>query len=257
MTWDPATYARFADHRLRPGLELLGRIAVDEPGRVLDLGSGTGNLTRLLEQRWPGATVFGIDSSPEMLDTARGLDSSIRWVEADLARWQPEQPVDVVFSNATLHWLDDHQRLFGRLASWVAPGGALAVQMPDNWGEPTHCVPAEILDEPGWPEPARGALMRDRLSAPGAYRSWLIDRFEAIDMWGTTYYQVLRGPDPVLTWVKGSVLRPVLAALSDRAAATFEERCRTAYAEAYPIQPDGSTILPFRRFFLVASGAHG
>jgi trans-aconitate 2-methyltransferase len=253
MSWDPSTYLRFADHRARPGLELLSRVRHESPARVADLGCGTGNLTTVLAQRWPAASVTGVDASPEMLATARASDTAIDWIEADLSVWEPENPFDVVFSNATLHWLDEHQRLFPRIAAWVAPGGTLAIQMPDNWSEPTHRIPARIIDEPQWPEEARRALMRDRLRTPGEYRLWLASVFDDIDMWTTTYHQVLEGPDPVLTWVEGSVLRPVLAALSESQAEAFEQRCRAAYAEAYPPESDGTTILPFRRFFIVAT----
>lgn len=257
MSWDPELYARYEDHRLRPGLELLSRIPHDDPGSVVDLGCGPGTLTALLAQRWPAARITGVDDSPEMLEAARAGDGRIRWVEADIRRWEPDSPVDVVFSNAALHWLDDHDRLFRRLSSLVSPGGAFAVQMPDNWRSPTHTVPATVLDSPGWPAAARQALMRDRLAEPSSYRAWLAGSFTRLDMWSTTYFQVLDGTDPVLTWVKGSLLRPVLAVLSDTEAARFEDRCRAAYAEAYPPESDGTTILPFRRFFLVASGRIG
>ena len=254
MIWDPDVYARFADDRLRPGLELLARVRDEQPSHVLDLGSGPGDLTALLRRRWPVADIVGVDSSSEMLDAARRLDTSITWIDGDLDRWAPDRPADVVFSNATLHWLDHHEALFRRIAEWVAPGGTLAVQMPDNWTEPTHRIPARIIDEPGWPSEARDALMRDRLATAASYRSWLVDSFEALDLWTTTYHHVLTGSDPVLTWVKGSVLRPVLAALTAEDAAMFEDLCRRAYAEAYPPEPDGTTILPFRRFFVIASG---
>jgi trans-aconitate 2-methyltransferase len=255
MTWDPVTYARFADHRARPGAELLTRVRMDRPQRVVDLGCGTGDLTSMLARRWPKASVTGVDASPEMLEAARSLDTGIDWVEADLSVWEPEAPFDVVFSNATLHWLDDHEHLFQRITGWVAPGGTLAVQMPDNWSEPTHLIPARIIDEAGWPIEARSALMRDRIASPGDYRRWLGGPFDELDMWTTTYHQVLDGSDPVLAWVKGSVLRPVLAELAPDDAAAFEERCRLAYAEAYPPEPDATTILPFRRFFVVGRRA--
>lgn len=251
MAWDPDHYLRFADHRARPGVELLSRLDHEEPGLIVDLGCGPGNLTALLAERWPGARVLGIDSSPEMIETARRDHPSIEWRVADVAEWEPDRPVDVLYSNAPLHWLDDHASLFSRLRSWIAdPGGLLAVQMPDNWREPSHRIPAEILDDGSWPAPAVEALMRDRLSNPANYRRWI--QPAAVDQWRTTYYQELTGPDPVWNWVTGSVLRPVLAALDPDDCERFAARCRQRYADAYPVDADGNVLLPFSRLFLVA-----
>ncbi len=250
MTWDPTQYLRFADHRARPGLELLARIAADRPATVADLGCGTGNLTAQLAHRWPEAEVTGVDSSAAMLDRARNEHPGLTWVEADAATWTPDRPVDVLFSNAALHWLDDHESVFTRLRDLVAPGGTLAVQMPDSWHNPTHLVPAEVLDGGDYPEAARSALMRDRLARPEDYRRWL--QPAAVDLWRTIYHQELTGDDPVWEWVTGSVLRPVLDALDDDDRARFTEACQARYRQAYPRLEDGVTILPFPRLFLVA-----
>lgn len=255
MSWDPATYLRFADHRIRPGLELMARIPLDAPRLIVDLGCGTGHLTADLARRWPEAHVIGVDSSVEMLGTAASLNTRIEWVQADVEHWIPPSAPDLVYSNAALHWLGGHDTLFPRMAAWVAPGGSLAVQMPDNWREPTHTIPARILDEAGWPDAARDALMRDRVREPAFYRDLLVDRFETIDLWTTTYHQVLEGADPVLGWVKGSVLRPVLGALDEPRRTEFHDRCAAEYRDAYPPSADGSTVLRFSRFFVVASAA--
>lgn len=248
--WDPGHYLRFADHRTRPGVELIARIP-DAPVRsIVDLGCGTGHLTAMLADRFPAADVVGMDSSQEMIEEARRDHPGIDWAVADLTTWEPDAPADIIFSNATLHWLDDHPGLFRRIRSWAAPGGTVAVQMPDNWNAPTHVVPAQVLDEGSWPDVARGALMRDRLAPPGEYRRWL--QPADVDLWRTTYHQVLTGSDPVWSWVTGSVLRPVLAALEPEDRARFEDRCRARYREAYPPEPDGTTLLPFSRLFMVA-----
>lgn len=250
MAWDPDHYLRFADHRLRPGYELLARIPDIAAGRIADLGSGTGRLTAALAARWPHAAVVGVDASAEMIDVARRDHPSIGFVRADIASWRPEEPLDVVFSNAALHWLDDHEQLFRRLRSFLSPAGVLAVQMPDNWAEPTHRIPAAVLDDGSWPSRARAALLRDRLADPAAYASWL--QPAAVDLWRTTYYQRLSGDDPVWMWVTGSVLRPVLAALEAGDRERFGDLCRAGYRAAYPPAPDGSTTLAFSRLFLVA-----
>jgi trans-aconitate 2-methyltransferase len=250
VPWDPDQYLRFADHRARPGIELLARIPNIDARRAVDLGCGTGHLTALLARRWPEAQVVGIDSSPEMIDHARASHPDGIWTVGDIMAWYPEAPVDVIFSNAALHWLDGHPSLFRRLRTCLTNGGVLAVQMPDNWSAPTHRIPAEILDSGDWPDEARTALLRDRLSTVDEYSQWL--QPASLDTWRTTYYQRLVGEDAVWTWVTGSVLRPVLANLGPSEQQRFAAMCRDRYTVAYPRDDDGSTTLPFSRLFLVA-----
>lgn len=249
MSWDPDVYESFADHRLRPGLELLRRVPDIRPRLAVDLGCGTGALTRAIAHRWPSARVVGIDSSGDMLDRVEG--DSVEWVKADIRSWSPDEPVDLVYSNAALHWLDDHPGLFGRLARLVAFGGVLAVQMPDNWREPSHTIPAAILDDGDYPETAREALLRDPVGRLEDYRRWIGTSFE-FDLWETTYHQVLTGEDPVLRWVMGTVLRPVVDTLGPPERDRFLDGCARAYRAAYPPEPDGRTVLAFRRMFVVA-----
>ncbi len=251
MAWDPSQYLRFADHRTRPGLELIARIPDVEAGYVVDLGAGPGHLTAILAEHSPAAEVVGIDSSAAMVEQANQEHPALSWQLADIASWEPDRPVDILYSNATLHWLDDHEALFARLRSFIAPGGVLAVQMPDNWQAPTHTVPADILDGGSWPDEARRALLRDRLSRPGDYWNWV--QPATVDLWRTTYYQVLTGPHPVWEWVTGSVLRPVLDALDDADGTRFERECKARYLDAYPPDTAGSTVLPFSRLFLIAT----
>lgn len=248
--WDPDRYELFADHRLRPGLDLLARVGPFSPRRVVDLGCGTGRLTEIIAERNPDAQVTGLDASEEMLDRARSGQSKIRWVRADVETWAPDQPHGLIFSNAALHWLDDHEGLFGRLGDAVPSGGVLAVQMPDNWNEPTHTIPAALVDGPEYDDVA-DALLRKRVTEAAAYRRWLGAGLD-VETWTTTYHHALSGADPVLHWVMGSVLRPVIDALDDARRANFLTECGRRYREAYPPEPDGSTILPFRRLFIVA-----
>ena len=139
-TWDPLEYLKFADYRLRPALDLLAQISLDSPRTVYDLGCGPGNITRLLGERWPGAAVTGVDSSSEMLIRARQEAPDVTFLQADIAQWSPPAPAHLLFSNATLHWLDDHRRLLPRLVAQLAPGGVLAVQMPRNHDAPSHLL---------------------------------------------------------------------------------------------------------------------
>lgn len=253
MPWDPDRYLRFADHRTRPGIELLSRVPDIEARQIVDLGCGTGSLTALLAQRWPEATTTGIDSSEEMIERARRDHPALNWTVSSVEAWDPDAHLDLIFSNAALHWVDDHKTLFRRLRSSLADGGVLAVQMPDNWAAPTHRIPADVLDSGDWPETARSALMRNRLARPDRYEQWV--QPATVDMWRTTYFHQLGGVDAVWTWVTGSVLRPVLEHLDTEDRDRFSRSCRDRYRKAYPAGADGTTTLPFSRLFVIAQAA--
>jgi len=252
MKWSPSQYLRFADHRLRPGLELLARIPDIDPGVVFDLGCGPGNLTREIVTRWPEAQVVGVDSSVEMISKAESEVSDVEFEVGDIETWTPEHEVDVIFSNATLHWLDHHGRLFPRLFDFLRPGGVLAVQMPNNWAAPTHTVPKDVLADSRWSEEVRHLLPIDRVDEPSEYRRWLIDAASSFDIWQTTYYQELSGEDPVWEWTTGSLLRPVIAALEGDDLEDFTAAVKAGYRDAYPPDHTGTVLLPFRRLFMVA-----
>lgn len=248
--WDPDRYLAFAGERGRPFVELLGRVAASAPTAVVDLGCGPGNLTALLAERWPAAAVTGVDSSPEMVERARRDVPGIAFEEADLRRWSPAAPVDVLVSNATLQWLPDHLDLLPRLVGQVRPGGWLAFQVPGNFDQPSHTLRAALAAE----EPY--AAHTEGVAAPSAHDAATYLRALhrlgcAVDAWETTYLHVLHGPDPVFTWVSGTGARPTLQALPDDLRPAFEAELRRRLRAAYPDDGHG-VVLPFRRVFVVA-----
>jgi trans-aconitate 2-methyltransferase len=251
-TWDPAQYLKWSDHRLRPAVDLLQRVAAERPAQVVDLGCGTGNVTALLRARWPAARLSGVDSSPSMLARARASDPSVDWREADVATWAPPSPVDVLFSNATLHWIDDHAALFPRLVTLVAGGGTLAVQMPRNFGEPSHTSIYEVVRETRSRERLEKLIRREPTRPPDYYWDLLRPHVSALDVWETVYTQALTGEHPVADFVKGSWLKPFLDALDADERPAFEDAYRARVARAYRPRADGTTLFPFRRLFIVA-----
>ncbi|MEQ9334803.1 methyltransferase domain-containing protein [Thalassobaculum sp.] len=252
MAWDPAQYLKFADHRLRPALDLLSRIGAGSPARVVDLGCGTGNVTAILAGRWPGAAVTGVDPSASMLERARAEHPGLAFETADAARWSAVPPVDVLYSNAALHWLGDHDGLFPRLFEQVAPGGWLAVQMPRNFGAPSHTSVAEAAGDGPWGERIRPMLAPPPVDPPAEYVRRLAPMAASLDVWETEYLQILEGENPVAEWTKGTWLRPFLDALEEPERAGFEAAYRARIAAAYPPAADGRSLFPFRRLFMVA-----
>lgn len=254
MAWDPRQYLNFADHRLRPAVDLITRIPASDPQQIIDLGCGPGNVTELLANRWPDAQVTGVDSSQKMLDHACTEHPDFNWQSADVGEWTANKPVDLLFSNAALHWLPDHQDLFPRLLSQLKPGGILAVQMPRNFDRPTHRLVEDAAAEAGVYHRLAPLFGPPPTHPPHFYHDLLTPYCSCIDIWETDYLQVLEGDDPVLEWVKGSWLRPFLEQLGDDKAAQsrFLESYRALTAQAYPKQPNGKTLLPFLRIFILA-----
>jgi trans-aconitate 2-methyltransferase len=254
--WDPATYLRFGGERARPFVELVARVGAESPRSVVDLGCGEGTLTASLAQRWPGSRVTGIDSSATMLAAAasHATPGRVEFTAGDVAEWRADGPVDVIVSNAVLHWVPDHERLLTRWAGWLRPGGWLAVQVPGNFRAPTHALLAELCRSPRWAgRLADEAPRPDTVLEPAGYLDVLTAAGLDADVWETTYLHVLSGDDPVLGWVRSTVLRPVLAQLPDDDAAAFTDEYAAALRAAYPVRSDGTTALPFRRIFAVGT----
>jgi trans-aconitate 2-methyltransferase len=250
--WQPQDYQQFAAHRTRAAADLIGRIAGHQPARIVDLGCGTGSVTRLLAAQWPRAQISAVDSSSRMLAEARRTPSPVTWVEADINRWSPDTPFDLVFSNTALQWVDDHADLLLRLVGWLAPGGMLAVQMPRNFEEPSHTAIAEAIDAGPWAARLKPLLRLRPVARPEAYAGWLLPVTSGLDIWETTYLQIFEGEDPVLAWAAGAALRPLLAALDTAEREAFLAEYASRLRRVYPMRSDGKTLFPFRRLFIVA-----
>lgn len=251
-TWEPLVYLKFADHRLRPALDLLAQISLDDPRTIYDLGCGPGNVTRLIAERWPTAAVTGVDSSSEMLARARQEAPNVAFVEADIANWSPPRPADLLFSNATLHWLDNHRQLLPRLVAGVTPGGVIAVQMPSNY-EPSHSsIEAAASDGPWRSRLSQVRPVLRSVESAESYYQILAPLTRRIDIWETEYLHVLEGENPVVEWTRGTALRPYLDVLDEPDRSGFLASYASRISAAYAKQPDGRTLMPFRRIFLIA-----
>jgi trans-aconitate 2-methyltransferase len=255
MSWNPEQYLKFAGPRLRPAVDLLAHVDGPNPRTVYDLGCGAGNVTRLLAERWPTATITGVDDSAEMLATAGRELPGVTWVRQSLQSWTAPQPADLIFSNAALHWLPDHETLFPRLIAQLAAGGTLAVQMPRNFQAPSHTAITETVFAGPWKDKLAPLLRANPVSEPAVYQTLLGPLMRTVDIWQTEYLHVLTGPDPVKEWTKGTWLKTLLDALAGDERVAFEAAYAARVAEAYPPRADGTTLFPFRRLFIVARRA--
>lgn len=255
-TWDPDRYLTYADERGRPFVELVARVAAPAPATVVDLGCGPGNLTALLAERWPGARIQGVDSSPEMIAKARATHPELGFEVGDLRDWRPDAQVDVLVSNATLQWVPGHLELLSTLLDLVQPEGWLAFQVPGNFDEPSHTIRSELAATAPYAEHTHGVAVPSS-HGPTTYLEALADLGCEVDAWETTYLHVLEGADAVFTWVSGTGARPTLQALPEDLRAAFEDEFKARLRLAYPLRDDGLVVLPFRRIFVVAHRRNG
>jgi trans-aconitate 2-methyltransferase len=261
--WDAGQYLRFGGERARPFFDLVAQVGATDPKYVADLGCGPGNLTAALAQRWPGATVVGVDNSPEMIAAAQATEARateapkgahLSFALGDVWDWRPERPVDVLVCNAVLQWVPGHDELLLRWADLLAPGGWLAFQLPGNFDQPSHAIVKEMAAAPRWRALLADARLNRQAGDPADYVALLARPGFEVDAWETSYLHILPGENPVLEWTKGSTLRPVLSALDAEQADAFVREYGDRVAEVYQHEPFG-TIFPFRRVFAVVHRA--
>jgi trans-aconitate 2-methyltransferase len=255
MSWSPAQYTQFESERNRPCQDLLARIPNATVAKAADLGCGPGNSTQLLQTQFPGANLGGFDSSPEMIAAARQRMPGSHFEVADIEKWSTHYRFDVILANASLQWVPDHATLLPRLVEHLAPGGSLAVQIPDNLDEPVHQLMRALAADAAWAEKLAGASERSahRHSAQW-YHQTLGELGTKVDVWRTTYYHALEGgAEAIVEWFKGTALRPYLGPLDEGERETFLSRYTESIAQAYPALPDSSVLLPFPRLFFVAT----
>ncbi len=256
--WNPDQYLRFAKYRLQPAHELLQRIPLDSAKVIVDLGCGAGNITRMIEARWPSAIVYGVDNSSAMLERAQSEPSNILWVQADIRHWQLPTPVDLIYSNAALQWTDDHEKVFKKLICSLRPHGYLAIQMPLSWNLPSHRLMRDTLecfgkdDQPLAESRLRTDIGKCRVETAEFYYTRLTPFCSSLEIWTTEYLHTLTGDNPVYEWVKATGLRPILQALTDDELSAYVEKYKRRLCDAYPKRADGITLYPFPRLFILA-----
>jgi trans-aconitate 2-methyltransferase len=252
--WNAGQYLKFEDERTRPCRDLLAQVPLRRVRMAVDLGCGPGNSTELLVERYPDATVMGLDSSKDMLRQARERLPQCVFIEAHLDGWTPEEPVDLLFANAVFQWVPDHLMVMRRFIDNLPPGGILAAQMPDNTREPSHVIMQELASRGSWANhSALGEAARSALPSPESYYDLLKPLCRRIEIWHTIYNHVMAGPEAIVEWFKGSALRPFLSALDAPAAEDFLEAYTAEIARRYSARADGKTLLRFPRLFVVAT----
>jgi trans-aconitate 2-methyltransferase len=256
-TWNPELYLLFEEDRTVPVRDLAARVPIEHMNTIIDLGCGPGNSTAVLAERWPDASILGLDNSAEMLEHARGRYPRQRWVHGGISEWaaSANEQYDLVFSNAALQWIGDHASLYPALFAHVAPGGKFAVQVPHNWDEPFHRILCDLECSSAWrPRLPSTGIRRKAGHDAGFYYDLLAPAARSTRIWETTYNVVMPGADSIVEWLKGTALRPFFDALADETdRKSFVDDFTCALRQAYRPRPDGNVLFPFRRLFLMAS----
>jgi trans-aconitate 2-methyltransferase len=224
--WDPTRYERFRDERAQPFHDLLALVERRAGMSIADLGCGTGELTALLHRELQARETLGIDTSGAMLARAPQAPG-LRFLQEDIARFMPAQPLDLVFSNAALHWVPDHSSLLQRLTSFLAAGGQVAVQMPVTDDLITHQTAYELARSPPFRTLLGGYERRARLPDAPRYAAWLhhlgyVRQHVRVVM----YAHLLESREAVVDWVRGALLTEYQKRLSPADWERFLERYR-------------------------------
>ena len=255
MTWSSQQYLKFEDERTRPASDLLHAAPTVTVTSAADLGCGPGNSTELLVEHYPGASIVSVDNSPEMIEAAQKRLPFVKFQLASIEEWNEPGPWDLLFANAALQWVGDHERLLRRLMDRLAPGGSLAIQMPDNLDEPSHAAMRQVAGRVSFAAKlGKAASARTALHGEGWYYTLLKPLSSRVEIWRTTYYHLLDGGvDAIVEWLKGTGLIPFLKPLLPDERAAFLAAYRDELAKTYKPLADGTLILPFPRLFIIAT----
>jgi trans-aconitate 2-methyltransferase len=248
--WNSEQYLRFKLQRTQPAIDLAQRArSACSPKDIVDLGCGPGNSTEVLRKLFPDAGLLGIDSSPNMITKARGSYPDLHFLVCDINALDGGH--DLLFSNACLQWLPDHELLLPTLMGKLNVGGVLAVQIPMNGDEPLFRIIKEVVSQSIW-DFSKVCFENNDCLEPHAYFDILSGCSSSFDMWETVYYHAMPSHDSLLEWVRGTRLRPYLEALDDRDARSFQEEILERVRRTYPVLKSGEVVLRFRRFFFIA-----
>ncbi len=251
--WNPKQYLRFKNERTQPSIDLVARVRVDNPSTIIDIGCGPGNSTQVLHQRWPNAKITGLDNSNEMIERARKDYPDQKWLLTDASKLELDQTYDIVFSNATLQWIPNHDILIPRLLKMVNPKGSLAVQVPANNESLFHRALLSVSLREKWSRFTSGCENLLNYRTAEYYYNILCPLTSELDLWETTYYHVLASHAGLIEWHKSTGMRPFLESLpDDECRKEFEGEILTECKQSYAIQKDGKVLYPFKRIFFVA-----
>jgi trans-aconitate 2-methyltransferase len=250
--WNPELYLKYRDERTQPSIDLISKIDFDYyPQSILDLGCGPGNSSQQLLQRWPDAKLTGVDNSVNMIERARDSFPQNNWVIADAVTYSPDIQFDIVFSNATIQWIPNHEKLFAKLFDLIAEQGVLAIQVPRFNEMPLSGAIEKVAGQSRWREATKACADLFTYRDAGYYYDLMSQYFKKIDLWQTDYFHTMSSHSSILEWIRSTGLKPYLDCLSEAEKPFFEDELLSAVKADYPLQKDGKVLFPFKRLFMV------
>jgi trans-aconitate 2-methyltransferase len=251
--WDPDQYLQFKGERTQPSIDLVARIPMDDPKTVIDIGCGPGNSTQILLKRWPFADVVGVDKSEKMIQRARRDYPHQKWVVGDAATFEAPLPFDIVFSNAAIHWIPQHDMLLRRLFRMLRGNGILAVQVPANQESPLYRAILRVSESGKWSAYTKGRESAIIYNSVAYYYGQLVSYAEDVVLWETVYYHIMNSHQDLIEWYQSTAMKPFLDSLpSDESREEFKGEVLAACKASYPLQRDGKLLYPFKRLFFTA-----
>ena len=250
--WNPDLYLKFQKERTQPSIDLVNRIEIENPKKIIDVGCGPGNSTEILRSRWINSEIIGIDNSDQMIEKAKKKYPYGTWKLNDAMDIDKFGKFDIVFSNAVLQWIPNHEKLIPHLLNHVAADGVLAVQVPQNQFSVLHKALIEIADENEFKEYTQDAKKILNYRTGEYYYNLLCDSVKEFYMWETTYLHILENHEDLIEWYKSTGMKPFLQSLPTEALKTrlinkIYKKCKNGYK----YQKDGKIIYPFNRLFFI------
>lgn len=252
--WSANQYTKFIKERTQPAIDLANKITLSNPRKIIDIGCGPGNSTRVLADKFNDAYIVGADNSQNMLDKAKSLNPDLNFMLFDASRdfTDIKERFDVVFSNACIQWIPNHRELIKNMMGILNDGGMLAVQTPMNYQEPIHLIIGELIKSRKWKNKFANPRLFYNLTQ-GEYFDLLSEVTDDFSIWETVYCHRMPSHESIIEWYKGTGLRPYLNELSEHEAEEFEREVYNEVVKAYPIQSNGEIIFRFPRFFFTAT----
>ena len=251
--WQPNLYLEFDKERTQPSVDLVTKINIENPGRIIDIGCGPGNSTNVLKARWPNAEIIGLDNSEAMVSEAKSKYPAMSWLCADASGDLTKLgSFDIVFSNAAIQWITNQEILLPKLFGMLNRGGVLAVQVPCTKFMPIHTEVEKLAANDKWRNKFAGMASTYSIHTADYYYDIICNLNEEVDLWETHYYHIMKSHADIVRWFRGTGLRPYLDCLKDNETHTeFIKEYENALKAVYHVQPDGKILFPFTRIFFV------
>ena len=253
LDWNSAQYLKFVKERTQPSLDLISRIKIENPAKIIDIGCGPGNSTNALYEKFPNAEIVGLDNSNDMLEKARNKYPFICFMEFDAAceNWNIGKDYDIVFSNACIQWVPDHYTLLPKMMSVLKKGGIMAVQMPIQRDEPIRKIIAQVISTDKWKHKLEFKRTLNMLSDE-KYFDILSELSDDFNIWTTTYFHRMKSCNDIIEWYKSTGLKPYLDCLDENDKVLFLKDVHNEVSKCYKNQDHGEIILKFPRLFFTA-----